>query len=415
MTDQEVADSFSQLQLRSNPIDYTTAANRFTRDCINLLESNKNHIQDYPLALASIFDLAVTAVYMERVATANWYYCNLHDRSYCVYPFVNACPVCTIEGSPTFVRARKPKSATIGAATSAILAAFLEMEAQRNLGPEAAVFTVNDNGVVDAFLKYKNKLVLFEIKSAPLIAFPIISETEKLTSFNELNEDISEPEPHSSVSVSREQQCFLLVDEFVRIPTGSAFEFQNNVHYQKILDWLNMDENLFRYTQAWHSIFTGYADQTARKNSHWLTNGCGVPRPRPKGWPRRRSSGGFESISDGKSSVGMDRTDDLKKGIYQVLKISTHYKEFFPNSNFEVYSAIASNIHAVKHDEDYLSELRDIVWTVDSKDRNYIETTDSGDHIVTQGKLYNLFDATITLTSSHFRTPFLSEAFNYGT
>ena len=40
------------------------------------------------------------------------------------------------------------------------------------------------------------------------------------------------------------------------------------------------------------------------------------PRPRPSHWRKRRNGQGVETVSDGKTSVGMDRTDDIKKSIY---------------------------------------------------------------------------------------------------
>lgn len=54
--------------------------------------------------------------------------------------------------------------------------------------------------------------------------------------------------------------------------------------------------------------------------TYWFTNSCGQPIPRPDTWPHRAGTG-YESVSDSKTSVGIDRTDDIKKGTYQILKL----------------------------------------------------------------------------------------------
>jgi hypothetical protein len=56
-------------------------------------------------------------------------------------------------------------------------------------------------------------------------------------------------------------------------------------------------------------------------------------------------------------------TDDIKKGIYQVLKIATSYKP--KASQYAGKTALLSNIHAVRHYKDYLLDLQDIVWALD--------------------------------------------------
>lgn len=408
----DLAGSFSQLKQRARAMNYEHYPAKFVAQSMEILKHVLDSRIQESMAHAALFDLAVTAAYLERVATSGWYYCTNHDRRYLVYPFVNACPICTIEGDIKFVKAKKPQSAQIGATTSMILAAFLDLKAKANLGPEAEIYKLNDTGHVDAYLKFRDQLVLFEIKSAPLIAYPLISPIHKMTEFDSVTTELKEKTTHSESDASANDECFLLIDEELRIPVGNPFDFAEKKHYALISNWLRDEENMIRYVMAWNTIFNSYANRDHRRNTYWLTNGCGAPSPPPTDWPRRRTSG-YESISDGKSSMGMDRTDDLKKGIYQVLKISTHFKEFFPHSDFSVFSAIASNIHAVKHEKDYIDELKDIVWTIDSDEKPYVSPHMDGTYSVKEGKLYNLFDAIVTFTSSHFRDDFLKEAFDY--
>ncbi len=123
--------------------------------------------------------------------------------------------------------------------------------------------------------------------------------------------------------------------------------------YEQIGKAFSEDEQLFyRYFQFWNIAYSAYNKAARGKRTlpepiYWLTNACGQPIPKPVNWPQRKSGEGYESISDGKSSVGMDRTDDIKKGIYQVLKIAVTEKP--KNSNITVKTALLSNIHALRH------------------------------------------------------------------
>lgn len=104
------------------------------------------------------------------------------------------------------------------------------------------------------------------------------------------------------------------------------------------------------YFQFWQSALKSYG-QRDQRDIFWLTNACGQPNPRPEDWPRRTGASGYESISDSKTSVGMDRTDDLKKATYQVLKIGAEGK---PNNRFTYKVGLVSNIHAVRHFDAYI-------------------------------------------------------------
>jgi hypothetical protein len=112
------------------------------------------------------------------------------------------------------------------------------------------------------------------------------------------------------------------------------------------------------YLAFWQHAFTSYAQRQSTASVYWFTNGCGQPIPRPPAWPQR-SGTGYESVSDGKTSVGMDRTDDIKKALYQVLKLGVDNKLKSP---YICKVGIISNIHAVRHFDEYLTDLKDIMW-----------------------------------------------------
>ncbi len=120
---------------------------------------------------------------------------------------------------------------------------------------------------------------------------------------------------------------------------------------------------------------------------------------------------GYESISDGKSSVGMDRTDDIKKGLYQVLKIGAASK---PKSTYTVKTALIFNIHAVRHYTDYLQDLQDVVWALDTtkvKDDEFRAKTVRD--LPEETPIYNLFDGLISFTKNYPRDAWIKSTFEF--
>lgn len=404
--------SITELLNKSAKVDYENFPEAFVRDAYGLARIHLAKDAPIGMSLAALFDLAVTALYLERVPTAGWYYCDREEAPELVYPFVNACPKCTLAGAFEHVKAGKPESANIGKATSTILAAFLDLQAHEVKGNEYQVRTLSDNGLVDACLVGPRVISLFEIKSAPLVAFPLAMSAAPLTELDEDSGELVHKDSHTQATVPVGRSSYLLVNESLRIPVGDPHTFSSKSHYFAILQWLTSPSNFEAFVNSWKETFAGYADANKRSNTYWLTNGCGTPKPRPAEWPKRRSQG-YESISDGKSSVGMDRTDDVKKGVYQVLKISTHYKEFDPSKGWEVHAALVSNIHAVKHYEGYLEELEDLVWTLDGPGRSYVLSRDTSQTVIETSRLYNLFDGLISFTRSHVRAPLLKDIYDF--
>ena len=99
------------------------------------------------------------------------------------------------------------------------------------------------------------------------------------------------------------------------------------------------------------------------------------------GWPKN------ESVSDSKTSAGMDRTDDIKKGIYQSLKIGTHVKDM-PS----VRTAIISNLPAYRHGQEYIEPFINMLWGLDED----LQDQD-GKRFLPEDKLRRAFDFIITL------------------
>jgi hypothetical protein len=173
--------------------------------------------------------------------------------------------------------------------------------------------------------------------------------------------------------------------------------------YGAITELLN-DKSFFeKYFSYWKKAYEAYSSKDRTCSLFWLTNGCGQPTPRPDDWPARRGTG-YESVSDGKTSVGMDRTDDIKKAIYQVLKLGSEYKPY----DERVKTGIISNIHAVRHYDEYLQSVRDIIWTID-----HTCTINKAEQITDDMPIYNLFDGIIAFTRSDVRDEWIKEVFKF--
>ena len=105
------------------------------------------------------------------------------------------------------------------------------------------------------------------------------------------------------------------------------------------------------------------------------------------------------TVDDSKNAPGMDRTDDIKKGTYQVLKFGTYYKEKCPRRILR--AVLVSNFLPLHGFERYLSEIQDVIWT---KEKYSVALNGSAalrDVVAfrTDG-VFNLYDALLCLTNS---------------
>lgn len=196
--------------------------------------------------------------------------------------------------------------------------------------------------------------------------------------------------------------------KLVSLGSSNNVEKNNPWAYSRIEQALSSDSTLFdAYLEFWLKAYEAYqTSNTPKDDVYWLTNACGQPSPRPTDWPKRNSGGGYESVSDGKTSVGMDRTDDIKKGIYQVLKVGAESKLQEKRSDFTVLTGLISNIHAVRHYEEYLTSLEDIIWARDESGH----ARKAGD-LSPETEVYNLVDGIISFTKSHIRDNWLKQIF----
>lgn len=372
------------------------------------------------ITLAAAFDLFVAAEYYRFITNKGWYYCPDDDHPLLFYPYTNTCPRCALGGNFHFEEANKLGSGSIGQATSRLLGVFF-LELFARTGRDLQVYKGAEPIDMIIFEESTHTVLLSEIKAAPLQTLALAVPSDRLTDAQD-NGEIVPINAHvssynASLSVSEIHMSLPIVQNglsgysYKLVSLGSANRIADSTWaYRGIEQALDRDASLFdEFLDFWIEAFQTYKPgNTQRSTVYWLTNGCGQPNPRPRDWPTRRRGTGYESVSDGKTSVGMDRTDDIKKGIYQVLKVGAESKTQHKRSHFTVKTALISNIHAVRHYEEYLTSLEDIVWAIDTSG----QAKKAGD-LPPEAEVYNLFDGIISLTESHIRDNWLKQIFNF--
>lgn len=360
--------------------------------------------------LASGFDLVISADYYSSVGHKGWFYCpSPSPRVY--YHFTNCCPRHALDNIFYFHTSSKPESGSIGLSTSRLLRSFLNGLLKKRGMQEKILKGVEPVDVV--IVNEETHHILFgEIKASPLLTLPLIMDSDSLTDDKE--KEISEHDGSLTINTVFNQQLSLFVPTFVNgkwqeseFAFGKRKDFEDkHWGYSSMIALLERDSNFLEtYYKFWDEALTKYHPKLT-DSVYWLTNGCGAPKPRPDWWPKSKGGGGegHESISDSKTSVGVDRTDDIKKGIYQVLKLGSEGKPVSSKWSFKV--GIVSNIHAARHFEEYLETLVNLIWTHDTTGK----ATKAGD-LNPDHPFYNLFDGIIALTESHFRDEWLKQVF----
>lgn len=358
------------------------------------------------LRLAAAFDLLASIEYYHSVANRGWTYCS-EEPQMMLYPYTNTCPRCIGKSKFKYAKANKPESGQIGMVTTELLCQMLETVFKKN-GRNINVYKASEP--IDAVIydEDSKKMIIAEVKSAPLMTIPLAMMCEHITETvdGELiyikHSILDNPMvKHSSIGLYF-PKAEDLQESFIPLVMDWSVEkpFYTALHHL----FASKPEFFHQYYKYWETAYHAYSKKERNCPLFWMTNGCGQPVPRPDDWPRRRGSG-YESVSDGKTSVGMDRTDDIKKAIYQVLKLGSEYK--LDNDNIK--TAIISNIHAVRHYDEYLLTLRDVIWTLDST-----HVAKRAIQLDPDTPMYNLFDGILSFTYSDIRDEWIEEIFNFG-
>lgn len=299
--------------------------------------------------------------------------------------FINLCAPCyEAQEKWTFQKAVKPQSGALGKLSCEVILRFI-LKLSSSL---KQVIAIGGTETADAILLHKDgTIILAEVKSAPLITYPIILSCRE--------DLIKKHSNHDKIVITssqyRECESAIYLHNKGFIPLGKPKD--NLWPFKQAVDFITDNKNHKRlegFISTWIEAKESYKSKDKNNKLYYLSNASGSPpkiaKERDK-WPTK------ESISDSKTSAGMDRTDDIKKGIYQVLKIGTKYQ-----NSADIKTALISNLPAFRHGEDYVKPFIDMVWGYEQD----IETLNSQE-VIARSKLKRVFDYIITLEESVLR------------
>lgn len=329
---------------------------------------------------AFCFDVIISAAYIDAASGIEKYIeqCSCVPNSYNAHiGFINLCSPCFFKKSRwSYQKAIKPQSGALGKLSSEVILRFIE-----KLFPEIdKIIAVGGVDSADAII-YDNSgnIILSEVKSAPLLTYPFVFNLPKSSLFGE----------HENVNITSSQ--LKEASSGIYFHNGKVIDLGNTSSplwpFKPIVDFLTDNSNIVfvkECTDLWLVARTAYAKKDRENKLYYVANASGNPPREAKdrdGWPNK------QSISDSKTSAGMDRTDDIKKGIYQTLKIGAQIKNQ-PN----IKTAIISNLPAYRHGEDYVLPFVNMYWGLD-RDLQEI----SGQKAILLDDLRRVFDFVITL------------------
>lgn len=364
-------------------------------ECLERMVQNGD-IQDAEslgIALGASFDLCISLLYTERVANLDWLYCP-NDPPMSFYPYLKGCPRCGKIGSQDKIKSHKPASDTIGRYSTVCLAAILsEMCRVSRNGFEVRVLEAS-RGDVDMLIFDAETLILCEVKASPLHLIPACVLHSKPLEGEDGNEKVPVPS-HEIVTIPDLENTALYLYLVGERPIPLRWVHDVKKQYLTLesgRETVGACEILRAVSNTWAKMYVGYTSRW-KENAQlrWFTCGCGG------------------SVDDSKNAPGIDRTDDIKKGIYQMLQIAEKYRRGCREKRLRV--ALLSNMHPVVHYEEYLKSFEDALWTHETDIQERVGRVVS----LNSDDLFPFYDMLFTLTQSWFREERLEQAFSLQT
>lgn len=299
----------------------------------------------FGLVLAAVFDSMCNAEYLHgRMANNRWTYCHRKDeppKAY--YSFLKQCPTCCLDVglAARIERAQhKPTSHHIGEITTVATALLLQLIAAANAEPFEVATITKQSHDVDAIGFREDLLVLFEVKASPMVTYPLVARlTDQLRQEDADGQGAREYEQHSLIDYPYEgrQLALSVPHRGVEIPLGEA----NNGSwpYDPLIKFFSAPVNLSGYLSAWLELYEAYrvpkkVREGRQERIAYLVNGWG------------------DEIDSNKTKPGLGRTDDVKKGTYQLLKFGAYYRD--NSARTRVRGALVANLDPLFLRGDYI-------------------------------------------------------------
>jgi hypothetical protein len=350
----------------------------------------------FRLTLAAAFDVICNAEYIRgRVVNSKWIYCHRDDGNPKIYySFLKQCPRCCLDkGLETRLSGaqHKPPSHHIGeitTVTTSLLLQFITAALDQPL--EIATITKQSHDV-DAIGFRDDLLVLFEIKSSPMVTFPLVANlNEPLLTDNE--DGIREYGQHELVDMTSADSPvgITIPHRGWEIPLGARRV--GEWPYDQLIAFFSVEGNFMRYLSAWIELYNAYKvpkrSRTGRVRAlAYLVNGWG------------------DEIDSNKTKPGLGRTDDIKKGTYQLLKFGAYYRD--DSSRLKVRSALVANLDPLFLRGDYVDGLVDVRWALG---RDFVH--ENGEYRIAEEFLRYLYDGIITFNQPTLNDPLVASLFD---
>jgi len=302
---------------------------------------------------AFVFDILMSLAYVDTIPNIQKNierHENLHDGYNAHLGFINLCSPSLLNNNIwKYQKAAKPQSGAMGKLTSEIMLKCVELYFDHF----STVRSIGGVGLTDAVLiDKKGTVILCEIKASPLTTFPFI--------FN-IPTNLGNPNQLTRSQIGSVNSALYLHCDHI-IPLGTPFDdlwpFAQTSRF--ITDNKNK-KAVNKIVATWDEIRVAYKDKNKESLLYYIANASGHPPRIAKDkydWPAN------ESISDSKTSAGLDRTDDIKKGIYQTFKLSIESAKEFPDH--DIKTALISNLPAYRHGRDYIEPFYDVYWGQES-------------------------------------------------
>lgn len=329
---------------------------------------------------AFCFDVIMSAAYIDATAgiEKSIEQCrNTEPNFNSLLGFTNLCSPCYVSGEVwTYQKAAKPQSGALGKLSSEVILRFIE-----KLSPQIdEVYAIGGTDAADAVLHHQSGMtILAEVKSAPLLTYPFLFKAPE-SCLRGVHEKLV-------ITNSQLRECDSGM-YFHGVGTVSLGKVGDHLWpFKSLVDFFIYEKNEVFVNDCigeWLLARDAYSKRDRKNKMYYLSNACGAPPKIAKdrdGWPSK------ESISDGKTSAGMDRTDDIKKGIYQSIKIGTSLQ-----NKPDVKTAIISNLPAYRHGQEYVTPFINMLWGIDE---NLHEI--DGKKVLFEEDLRRVFDFIITL------------------
>lgn len=356
------------------------------------------------LVCAALFDLVCNIEYIHgRLTNDKWIYCNRQrgpsPEPIAYFSFLKQCPRCCqdrgldrrLSGAQ-----HKPSSHHIGEITTTATVLFLALLGRASSRPLDVGVIAKQSHDVDAMAWRDDLLVLFEIKASPLVTFPVRAHLAKPYTKSAAAGPV-EGEQHRLIDVDLTAQglSLYLASTDTDIPLGISGD--HGWPYPDVTPIVATPDGFFQYIRAWLRIFFAYSVPKTKRDGPnvalgYLANGWG------------------DEIDSNKTKAGLGRTDDIKKGTYQLLKFGAYYRDGSPN--LMIRGALAANLDPLFMYEDYMEKLIDARWAP----RDHFRPLDGSpaELRIHDKDLHFLYDSVLAFNRPVMNDPALGGSFDFG-